>query len=281
MSDPQTRKTKLDKIKGRTATALFRLYAGLGWTTGHLVDLMFFARLEWRVVRRFLAPKRRDLALDIACGGMWANRMDRTGACIIGLDLDFESLRYASGSRKPTSHVRYVCADATAMPFWTASFDMAFSICSLEHFSDDRRALNEMAWGLKPSASAALTVDSLSCPNGFTREELALHAKKHNVLRCYSLPELSEKVVTEGFRVDDSTYIVNSPISNYFFKRHALWVIDGHENRISMLFPFVYPIALISDLFFAVRDLGHIFAVKIRRNPDSHALAFSEPELVF
>lgn len=248
------------------AMALFRAYSCLGWTTGQVVDLLFFRRLEWRAVRRFLRAKQGDLVLDVACGGgNGSRRMAEAGARVIAFDIDFPSLRYAAASCSPWK-VRLVCADAQAMPFRTGVFDQAFSICSLEHFEDDQRALDELARVLKSGGSAALTVDSLSYPDGFTADELSEHMRKHTIRRRYMLPDLASKVVASGFRVEDSSYLVNSPVSNHFFVKYAVWASKGeHPNRLLVLFPLIYPMALISDLLFAIPERGHILAVKIRR----------------
>ena len=93
---------------------------------------------------------------DIGCGGgILAEELSRRGASIVGADRSAPSLaaakRHASGADAP----RYVCADAMALPFATASFDGIVSSDFLEHVHDLDAVAVEMARIVRPGGVIA------------------------------------------------------------------------------------------------------------------------------
>jgi len=163
---------------------------------------------------------------------------------------------------KPT----FVCSDAQRLPFASGSFDRLASICALEHFKDDGQALQEMARILRPGGVAALTVDSLSHPQGPSGELLDQYRRKHSIRRCYRLADVERMAMDSGFEVQESCYLMNSWLSNRLHLVWAKWDLQAvHADWIDMLFPWTYWLALASDTLFGMRDSGAVLAVKLRR----------------
>lgn len=153
-------------------------------------------------------------------------------------------------------------------PFASALYDRVVSICSLEHFTNDGWALLEMARILKPGGIAVLTVDSLSHPHGLSGQMLEQYRSKHSIRHCYRLEDIQRMAADSGFEVEGSRYLVNSWFSSYLHRLWARWNLRGvHPNRLEVLFPEVYPLALVSDLLFGSFNAGAILAVKLRRAP--------------
>jgi ubiquinone/menaquinone biosynthesis C-methylase UbiE len=83
------------------------------------------------------------------------------------------------------------------LPYPDNFFDKIVSNCSLEHFNDDTKALNEMSRVLKPGGIVVLTVDSLSYPG--TKDELRkLHAKIAYVVNYYTFYHIMQEFNERG-----------------------------------------------------------------------------------
>lgn len=88
--------------------------------------------------------------LDVGCGaGFLTNALAEKGFSVTGVDISSDSLRVARLYDK-TQTVQYVSADAYALPFPDASFDIVTSMDFLEHVDDPERAIRECARVLKP-----------------------------------------------------------------------------------------------------------------------------------
>lgn len=111
-----------------------------------------------------LGMKKGKKVLDVGCGeGIFLARVAKTyGADCTGVDISkksiatakrLESLRPRSG-QAPRLH--FQVADVTRLPFKDKSFDHVLSFDTLEHISDQSKALSEMARVLKPGGSLLL-----------------------------------------------------------------------------------------------------------------------------
>lgn len=70
---------------------------------------------------------RRNV-LEIACGtGYWTQHLVRTAASILATDLTEETLDVARDKNLPSDRVRFVAADAFALPSTLGQFDAAFA----------------------------------------------------------------------------------------------------------------------------------------------------------
>ena len=93
-----------------------------------------------------LAPGRR--VLDIACGpGYGTGMLLQRGCDAIGADYDEELVCMA---RSAWGAERFLVANALALPFADASFDVVVTFETIEHVSDGAAFLNEMRRVLRP-----------------------------------------------------------------------------------------------------------------------------------
>ena len=104
------------------------------------------ARLPW--ILKTLEPQRE--ILDIGCGaGFLSNELARNGHFVTGIDLSADSLRVAA-SYDTTKNVQYRTMDALHLEFGDGSFDAVCAMDFLEHISDRKQFLLEVARILKP-----------------------------------------------------------------------------------------------------------------------------------
>jgi SAM-dependent methyltransferase/uncharacterized protein YbaR (Trm112 family) len=92
--------------------------------------------------------------LDIGCNwGRWTLAADRAGFDAVGIDPSFEAIAAAARiAAQLGASTRYAVADARALPFADAAFDVAFSYGVLQHFSkaDAGAVLREVARVVTP-----------------------------------------------------------------------------------------------------------------------------------
>ena len=113
----------------------------------HLVPAIFGPWAPVVVDAAGLQPGER--VLDVACGtGVVAREAARqvgVGGCVVGLDNNPGMLTVARSVPLPAGpQVEWREADATAMPFADASFDVVLCQLGLQYFPDRRAALGEM-----------------------------------------------------------------------------------------------------------------------------------------
>ena len=93
--------------------------------------------------------------LDVGCGSGWFSReAERRGARVTSLDIALRLL-HETGRKVATDRVN---ADACALPFADASFDLVISSECIEHTLDPRRALAEIHRVTRPGGHFVITV---------------------------------------------------------------------------------------------------------------------------
>jgi MPBQ/MSBQ methyltransferase len=117
------------------------------------------ARLTQQIVA--LAPPAAGQAvLDIACGfggALAAVDATQTGLRLTGLNIDPRQLALCRGSVTRLSNtLTLVAADACALPFQPASFDHAYCVEAMFHFSSRQRFLTEAARVIRPGGLMTL-----------------------------------------------------------------------------------------------------------------------------
>jgi ubiquinone/menaquinone biosynthesis C-methylase UbiE len=86
--------------------------------------------------------------LDVACGtGTLSRRLEEQGFCMTGLDFSLKSLRRL---RQAADSIALIQADAAALPFGSASFDVVTCLGAWRHFPDMERVLHEICRVLRP-----------------------------------------------------------------------------------------------------------------------------------
>ncbi len=116
------------------------------------------------IVEAFAVPGPDDLCLDIACGpGHTALRMAESARLVIATDLApgmIETARRLAAERG-LANVLVQCAEAAALPFADASFDLVTCRIAPHHFTDVPGFLAEVARVLKKAGRFVLE-DSLA-----------------------------------------------------------------------------------------------------------------------
>jgi len=133
---------------------------------------------RYAFARPLAAGKR---VLDVACGeGYGSALLSDVAAEVVGLDIDPDSIAHASSRYAAHRNLRYQQADATALPFADASFDLIVSFETLEHLTAQEQLLAGFA--------RVLTDDGLlviSSPDKRTYSELAGFRNEFHVRELY------------------------------------------------------------------------------------------------
>lgn len=119
---------------------------------GILNQLEDFNPLRMSYFRRVTGPLRGLSVLDIGCGGgLLSEALHEDGASVSGVDVSAASIREAQRhARGRQLAIDYRIADATALPFPNASFDLIVASEVLEHVANVDAVLDEVARALKP-----------------------------------------------------------------------------------------------------------------------------------
>jgi SAM-dependent methyltransferase len=145
------------------------------------------------------------LLLDAGCGeGRHCFGSLSRGASVIGLDLDFDSIRDASKNlrQRGDEHGRLAemaQGDAFHLPFADATFDRI--ICSevMEHVHDYRGALSELARVAKPGAKIAVTIPTATSEHLYLRLGDEYFESPGGHIRIFKPRELAEGMAAAGF----------------------------------------------------------------------------------
>lgn len=111
-------------------------------------------------VRAFVQPAGDERALDVGTGaGALALALAPLVAEVTGVDVEPELL--ARARQRAPANATFEVADATALPFPDASFDLAGSVRTLHHIHRPELALAELARVTRPGGRV-LVVDQLA-----------------------------------------------------------------------------------------------------------------------
>lgn len=139
VSNPATDPARIKQMFGAIASRYDRANTVLSYGVHHL----------WRrrAVRRS-AVRKGDRVLDCATGtGDLAVRFHKAGAEVVGTDFTPEMIELA---RAKAPHIRFDVADAMALPFESATFDIASIGFGIRNVADPAKALAEMARVVRP-----------------------------------------------------------------------------------------------------------------------------------
>ena len=172
-------------------------------------------RASGRLVE-LVQPQSHWQALDIATGaGHTAAAFAPHVAHVIASDITAEMLEEAKklAAGKGLGNMAVAAADAEALPFEDARFDLVTSRIAPHHFPDVPRFVREVRRVLKPGGTFALvdniSPDAVSTP-GFPEAELADAAAAYNAFeklrdpshgRCLGLAEWTDVVAAAGLEV--------------------------------------------------------------------------------
>lgn len=99
---------------------------------------------ELELLLQRLEIRPGESLLDVGCGtGFFTRALAGAGLSLVaGLDINADWLQFARQQKGPQLH--YLRADACALPFADASFDLVISTTALCFIEDERAALQEM-----------------------------------------------------------------------------------------------------------------------------------------
>ncbi|HLD43137.1 MAG TPA: class I SAM-dependent methyltransferase [Candidatus Nanoarchaeia archaeon] len=217
-------------------------------------DLYFIRRYEWSEINKHLGNLKGKNALDLACGGgFFTEKLAKKGALAKGIDADENTIKIARKyHNKP--NVAFTTAKAEKLPYPRDFFDIVVSVCAMQHFENDEKAMREINRVLKPSGKLILSVDSFSYP-GTPLDTVKMHQRKEHVLRLYTKESMKEKLERNGFKVVSSKYIFTSPLSSGILR---LRMRSGNMPLLLLFFPLLYYPVRISDFLFKTNKGGYI-----------------------
>lgn len=193
-----------------------------------------------------------ERAIDIGCGtGIYALELARRGIRVVGLDASFEMIAIAREKfREAGLTGLWVCGSAEALPFRSASADLALAVTSLCFVSEPDRAIAEMRRLITPDGSVVLGELNRWSSWALVRRLKGLVADTiYNRAHFWSRRELARLLQRNGLIPRAVRIVLHIPPIRWdtFLKRAG--VIDGLLGR---LLPWT----------------GAFIAVAARRQPD-------------
>ena len=156
-----------------------------------------------------LTDQQRDwIALDVSTGaGHTALAFAPRVARIIACDLTPQMLDAARqlAQERGVTNIEFRDADAHALPFDDATFDLVTNRIALHHYRDARKAIAEMARVCKPGGIVAL-VDNIVPPDKITAGALNHFEKERDPSHnwCYPLARLEAMFNDAGLKIAHS-----------------------------------------------------------------------------
>jgi ubiquinone/menaquinone biosynthesis C-methylase UbiE len=216
----------------------------------------FIRIIEWREILRLSHLQNGIKILDVACGdGALSLKIAKKGYEAHGIDMSIYSIKRAKclGCKRDC---HFVVADAEQLPYKNKSFDRIVCSSSLEHFSNDVKALKEMNRVLKPNGIVVLTTDSSSYPMEETLR--SKYRSRFNVVNYYNSEEVSHRFERSGFKLLSNKYLINSVLTTFFYR---LFVKTRgnfyHHLLVLLLGNLLLPLFLISDKLAGREDRGY------------------------
>lgn len=114
---------------------------------GNPLTLGFFYREKMRAIHHITPDIQYSHILEVGGGESGLGALLFPTADITNLDLE---LKYANTPCNQQARVKFVCGDATALPFPDATFDAITMFDLLEHVPDHRQAIAEALRVVKP-----------------------------------------------------------------------------------------------------------------------------------
>lgn len=153
-----------------------------------------------RILDRLLAALDPPLppgarVLDVGCG-TGANGPVLAARSAFAVGLDASPIPLGLGER---SHGARVRADAGALPFADASFDLVVALDVLEHLDDDAGGARELRRVLRPGAPAVIFVPALQLLWGL-QDDVSHHRRR------YHKTQLREVVAAAGLQIQRLTF---------------------------------------------------------------------------
>lgn len=226
-----------------------------------LGSLSFIRLIEWKEILGVLQPKNGEKVLDVACGsGGLSLKIAKRGGRVHGVDRSVDSIKRANllGQKQGCS---FLVADVEQLPYDDNYFNKVVCSSSLEHFSNDAKALKEMNRVLKANGIIVLTTDSLSYPSAENLKKR--HAIQYHVVSYYNSDQILKKLEQSGFNLLSSKYIFNSALTSFFYKLSVVTYDKFYRHLLVFLLGnLLIPLFLISDRLVGKKNCGYTLLVK-------------------
>ena len=164
----------------------------------HPYTLGFFYREKMRAIHRVAPDDSGERVLEIGGGRGGLTKLLYPASQVTNIDMDAS---FATAPVNLLEGVRFICGDATRLPFDDASFDMVTMFDVIEHVPDDVVAMREAWRVLRPGGTLLLSTphDTWRYPHygtlqRWTPNEKELFAEWGHVRRGYSREALERLV---------------------------------------------------------------------------------------
>ena len=216
----------------------------------------FVRFIEWKEILGLVKPQDGEKVLDVACGsGGLSLEIAKTGAKVHGMDRSADTIKRANlfGQKQGCS---FLVVDAEQLPYNDRYFDKVVCSSSLEHFSNDAKALKEISRVLKANGIIVLTTDSLSYP--LEKKLKKRHAIQYHIASYYNSDQILKKFERSGFRLLLSKYLFNSPLTSFFYKLSIMTYGKFYRDLLVLLLGgLLIPAFLISDRVAGKKNCGY------------------------
>lgn len=190
--------------------------------------------------------------LDLGCGmGRHSHEALRRGATVTAADLDEEALAHVdavaaamlgAGEVTPGGSLQITTADALAMQFPDASFDVVIVSEVFEHICEDQAAMAEVFRVVRPGGLVAITVPRYLPEAVCWILSTEYHDNQGGHLRIYQGDVLQERMRHAGLRVTGTSH-AHALHSPYWWIKCAVGV-----RRDDALLPMLYHRFLVYDM---------------------------------
>ncbi|MFL5356204.1 methyltransferase domain-containing protein [Archangium sp.] len=172
-----------------------------------------------------LGVRAGEHLLDVGCGtGEPAVRLARTRSCqVTGVTISpkqAEAANQRAHDAGLSERVRFHRANAMALPFPDASFDVAWALESIFHMFDTGLALSELRRTLKPGGRALIADFIVAVP--MSPEDEQFHREMMQTGPMHSVPDYQRLIREAGFELEETLDITANMMRTAVLTREAL-----------------------------------------------------------
>ncbi|MBI2654860.1 methyltransferase domain-containing protein [Candidatus Woesearchaeota archaeon] len=185
-----------------------------------------FFEIRVKIIRKLIREYKPKKVLDIGCGtGIFLDNFHNEFASGTGIDSSIDMVNFANRNHK-RENIKYVLAKDTPLHFDNNSFDLVFSMGTLEYVKDQKNHIDEALRVLRKNGILFLTTPTkiMNIYNIARIAGLAV-ARYWKINRYLSFDELEDIVVK------DSADIIEHKV--LFFNPSSIRLLDILFNTVS------------------------------------------------